>query len=341
MSSTPVLRIRSVSKSYKGEAAVAEASLDLHSGSIACLLGPSGCGKSTLLRLIAGLETPDGGEIEAGGRLVFGPGIDVPPEHRGIGLVFQDFALFPHLTAAQNVAFGLRHLPARARRERARSLLDQFKLADRADSWPHTLSGGEQQRVAIARALARDPPAILLDEPFSGLDGDLKAEVRHAVLSGFRAAGATVLIVTHDPEEAMLMADWLALMSDGRILQQGSASACYLEPSSIRAARLLGAANLLPASISEGIASTVIGPLPAPAGADGEGIVLVRPEGLRISNEGTQAEVIRVRFGGAFWEVTLNASGVELIMNLVDKPPACGDRVALAIDPARAVAFPG
>lgn len=340
MPGEPVLDIRSVDKSFRGELAVAQASLQLRAGSITCLLGPSGCGKSTLLRLIAGLEAPDSGEIEAAGRVVAGHGVNLPPEHRGIGLVFQDFALFPHLTAAENVAFGLRHLPARARRERAVTLLDQFKLAARADAWPQTLSGGEQQRVAIARALARDPSTILLDEPFSGLDGDLKAEVRDAVLAGLRAARAAVLIVTHDPEDAMLVSDALALMSGGRILQQGTPRECYLQPASLEAARLLGPANIIPARVSGGMASTVVGDLPARNVADGEGIAMIRPEALRLAPVGAAAEIVQVRFAGAFWQVTLAVSGFKLRMNLNDRPPDKGT-VSVAVDMGRTAVFPG
>ncbi len=341
MPQSPILDIRSVTKSYGGKIAVAEASLALDSGSITCLLGPSGCGKSSLLRLIAGLELPESGEIEAAGQLLTGRGVHVPAEQRGIGLVFQDFALFPHLSAAQNIAFGLRHLPAKARRARALELLDQFKLAGRADAWPHTLSGGEQQRVAIARALAREPAAILLDEPFSGLDGDLKAAVRHAVLSGLRASDATVLIVTHDPEEAMLTGDRIALMSGGRILQQGTPRECYLVPSSIEAARLLGPVNLLDATVSGGTAATCLGPLPAAALADGPATAMVRPEGLCLDPSGAPAEIVRVRFGGAYWEATVRAGDRELILNLPDRPPDCGATVGVTIDPGRAAVFPG
>jgi iron(III) transport system ATP-binding protein len=340
VAAAPILDIRSVRKSYGGEEAVAEASLALQAGSIICLLGPSGCGKSSLLRLVAGLEEPDQGEIEAAGQLVSGRGVSVPPEKRSIGMVFQDFALFPHLTAAQNVAFGIRHLPANVRRERAHRLLDQFKLAGRADAWPHTLSGGEQQRVAIARALAREPAVILLDEPFSGLDGDLKAEVRHAVVSGLRAANATVLMVTHDPEEAMLTGDQLALMSRGRILQRGTPRECYLSPSSLQAARLLGPVNLLPATVAGGTASTPLGMLPAPDIPDGPAQAMVRPEGLRFDPAGAPAQVVRVRFGGARWELVLRVADCELTMNITHRPPDCGGTVTIALNQERALVFP-
>jgi iron(III) transport system ATP-binding protein len=336
----PVLSVNSVSKAYRGVPAVAEASLDLYSGRITCLLGPSGCGKSTLLRLIAGLEPVDAGEIQAAGRLLSGRDAMAPPQERGIGLVFQDFALFPHLSVVENVGFGLRKVKGKGKRERAIALLDQFRLADRADAWPHTLSGGEQQRVAIARALAREPAAILLDEPFSGLDGDLKAEVRHAVLSGLRQAEAAVLIVTHDPEEALLMADALALMAEGCILQRGSPEQCYLKPATAAAARLLGEANLLPARIEDGEAVTVFGPVPAGDHADGPATLMVRPEGLRLDPDGSPAEIVRVRFGGAFHEVTVTSEGVEATLRRTGGPVPSKGPARVRIDPSRACIFP-
>ncbi|MFN3944807.1 MAG: ABC transporter ATP-binding protein [Allosphingosinicella sp.] len=340
MSDAIVLSARSVSKSYGGAPAVREASLDLRSGRITCLLGPSGCGKSTLLRLLAGLEPLDGGEIEAAGRLLSAPGRTVPPEGRGVGLVFQDFALFPHLNAAQNVAFGLSGLAAREKVARARALLGQFRLADRAEAWPHTLSGGEQQRVAIARALAREPQAILLDEPFSGLDGDLKAEVRHAVLSGLREAKAGVLIVTHDPEEALLMGDELALMAGGRILQCGPPRDCYLRPATLAAARLLGEANVLPARVADGRAVTPFGDMPAAGQGEGAALVMVRPEGLCLDPAGREVEAVRVRFGGAFHEVTLLSDGTEATLRLAGGPAPEKGPVRVRIDPERACIFP-
>ena len=232
--------VRSVTKRYGETLAVDRATLELQPGRITCLLGPSGCGKSTLLRIIAGLERADEGEIEAGGRLLLGRGANVPPERRRIGFVFQDFALFPHLTALQNVTFGLKGEPAAEARARATELLERFRLSARASAWPHSLSGGEQQRVAIARALAPRPTALLLDEPFSGLDGDLRSQVRDAVLAGLRDTEAAVLVVTHDPEEAMLLGDEVLLMTEGRIVQSGTPEECYFRPNSVAAARLLG-----------------------------------------------------------------------------------------------------
>ena len=332
----PILDIRAVTRAYPGIVALDAVSLGLHAGRITCLLGPSGCGKSTLLRLLAGLEPVDAGEIEADGQVISAPGRIVPPEVRNIGLVFQDFALFPHLDVAQNVAFGLDKLDRKARRARALELLDRFKLAHRADAWPHTLSGGEQQRVAIARALAREPAALLLDEPFSGLDGDLKAEVRHVVLSGLRAAKAAILIVTHDPEEAMLVADDLALMSAGRLLQTGSPQDCYLNPVSIAAARLLGPANLVPAEVRAGVARSPFGDLPAAAAPDGPATLMIRPEGLRIAGEGVPVAVTDVHFGGAFHEVTVEAEGAAATLRHIGPDVPAQGAAHVVIDPARA-----
>ncbi|HVL78800.1 MAG TPA: ABC transporter ATP-binding protein [Sphingomicrobium sp.] len=328
---SPVLSARQLSKRYGAAIAVDRADLSLHSGRILCLLGPSGCGKSSLLRLIAGLEQPDGGELRTRDRLLFGAGAFVPPEKRGIGLVFQDFALFPHLTAAENIAFGLRHLPAPERRRRSVELLERFNLAHRADAWPHTLSGGEQQRIAIARALAPEPVALLLDEPFSGLDGELRAQVRDRIVSGLRESDSAIMIVTHDPEEAMLVGDELALMSEGRIVQCGPPMNCYNQPASIGAAALLGRVNALSGTVAGGIAHCLIGAVPAPHVGDGPAAVLVRPEVLAIAEAGTECVVADVKFGGAYFEVELSAGDQRLVMRTAGQPPTVGDRVMVAV----------
>lgn len=339
----PSLTTRDVSRIYEKRSAVANAALTLHAGRITCLLGPSGCGKSTLLRLVAGLEPVDGGEIEIGGTVVSAPGMTVAPEDRGIGLVFQDFALFPHLSVADNVGFGLKSLPASQRRERVMTLLVQFHLEALADKWPHTLSGGEQQRVAIARALARSPSVLLLDEPFSGLDGHLRASVRKSVLADLRTTGTAVLIVTHDPEEAMLIADELALMTAGRILQTGSPQECYLQPVSIEAARLLGEATILPARISGGVAHTAFGVIPAPNMPDSEyeAKAMIRPEALRFDKAGVPVEVVEVRFGGAFKTVTLASQDAVITARMTGASLlSAGEQVSVSLDPTRTVIYP-
>lgn len=338
-SASPVLDIRSVTRRYRERTAVYSASLSVARGEIVCLLGPSGCGKSTLLRLAAGLEPVDDGEIHVEGRMLSGPGLTAPPEDRGIGLVFQDFALFPHLTVTENVMFGIARLDPSERRARVSSLLAMFHMQDRADAYPHMLSGGEQQRVAIARSLARRPSAILLDEPFSGLDGHLKGEVRRTVLAGLREAGASVVVVTHDPVEAMLMADRLALMSEGRILQTGTAEDCYLRPVSIAAARLLGEANVIPAQVSGGRARTAFGDLPAGNLADGEALAMIRPEAFTVADVGTLVTVKAVRFAGTHHEIDLVAGAVSAGMRLSGGTlPSVGSS-RVCIDPGRARVF--
>jgi iron(III) transport system ATP-binding protein len=329
-----MLSVRQVSKRYGAAIAVDDASLALGKRKLSCLLGASGCGKSTLLRMIAGLETPDTGEISAGGRLLSGRGVLVPPEQRRIGLVFQDFALFPHLTAAENVAFGLKGLAVQERRRRAVDLLDRFGLAQRADAWPHTLSGGEQQRVAIARALAPGPVALLLDEPFSGLDGELRAQVREAVVEGLRDSDAAILVVTHDPEEAMLLGDELALMAKGRIIQTGSPEECYSRPSSIASAELLGRVNQVPAKVEKGIARCALGEFETGL-PDGPAIVLIRPENLQPGPAGAEGKVGQVRFGGAFYEVALEAGALKLSMRVRSSPPEPGESIRVTAEPGK------
>lgn len=335
----PILSLRGITRTYGKRTVVQDASFDLAAGRIACLLGPSGCGKSTILRLIAGLEAPDEGQITLKGQAVSGTNLMTAAEHRNIGLVFQDFALFPHLNALDNVAFGLQHLKPAERRERANALLSRFQVDHLAKKWPHTLSGGEQQRVAIARALAREPLVLLLDEPFSGLDGSTRAQVRQAVLADLRDSGAAVLIVTHDPEEAMLIADDLILMADGRILQTGSPQDCYHRPVSAQAARLLGDANIIPAQINGNMARSPFGDLPAHGLTDGAASMMIRPEAFSLAPEGKPATIINQGFGGAFYSVTLSAGEMTAQAHLFSKPPANGSRIYVAIDPNRACVF--
>ncbi|HEX8569935.1 MAG TPA: ABC transporter ATP-binding protein [Caulobacteraceae bacterium] len=334
------LEAREVTRRYCAKAAVRSASLSLQPGEIACLLGPSGSGKSTLLRLLAGLEPVDEGEVWAGDRRLSGRGSLVAPEERDIGFVFQDYALFPHLTVEQNVAFGLRRLPAPERRARAMLQLERVRLADRAGAYPQALSGGEQQRVALARALAREPAAVLLDEPFSGLDMRLKAEVRDAALAALRAAGAAALIVTHDADDALLTADRLALMDGGRILQTGTPRELYLRPVSLAAAHLLGEADALPARVSAGVAETPFGRAPAPGVPDGAAVLMARPEAYRLG-DGAEAEVASSRFAGGYVDLHLSAGGVMAHAHMFGAvAPAAGERVRVSLDPTFCAVFP-
>jgi iron(III) transport system ATP-binding protein len=334
----PVLEAVAATRRFVDRTVVSEASLALFPAQICCLLGPSGCGKSTLLRILAGIDTPDGGEVRLFGRTVAAAGWTEPPEKRGIGLVFQDGALFPHLSVIGNVVFGLRRWPKAKARERAMDLLQQFGLAGRASAYPHQLSGGEQQRVSVARALAPEPSAILLDEPFSGLDGALKSEVREAVLAGLRGSGAAVLLVTHDREEAMLAADRLILMTNGVLVQQGDPQSCYFQPVSLAAARLLADASSLPATISGGLARTAFGTFAVGAPGSRSGEALVRPEAVVVCAPGedgaVDARIVACRFLGADYQVVLEREGVRLKGRLRLSRAPVGDRISIRLEPS-------
>jgi iron(III) transport system ATP-binding protein len=338
---TLALQITDARRLYGAKAAVDGASLTLKAGRIACLLGPSGCGKSTLLRLIAGLEPLDGGTIAGPTGMLSGPGAHLPPERRDVGFVFQDYALFPHLTVAENVAFGLRRLPAAEREARVAEQLRRVRLQARASAYPQALSGGEQQRIALARALAREPAVVLLDEPFSGLDSQLKADVRDVTLAALREAGAAALVVTHDAEEALVMADDLALMDAGRILQAGSPREVYGHPVSLAAARLLGEADALPGCAVDGRVETAFGALPAPL-ADGPVTVMLRPEALVPVADGVEATVVASRFAGHTTLVRLARGGVEVGARWrPSEAPEAGATVRVRLDERFCAVFAG
>lgn len=296
MQAEPILTLHDVTRRYGVRDVVRHASFALQPGRVTCLLGPSGCGKSTILRLIAGLEPLDGGEIRINGQIVSASGLTASPEQRGIGLVFQDNALFPHLTVRDNVGFGIQSLARQARHQLVDDLLARLHVGHLADKWPHTLSGGEQQRVAIARALAREPVLLLLDEPFSGLDGHLRAQIRRSLMADLQAVGTTVLIVTHDPDEAMLLADDLILMAEGWILQTGSPSHCYDNPVSLVAARLLGDALEVSATSYQALTACPAANPPQRETPDVDASFVVRPEDLVIAEVGgLPAKVVSVR----------------------------------------------
>ncbi len=332
----PLLTVQAVSRAYGTRAAVAEASLALHAGEITALLGASGSGKSTLLRLIAGLEPVDSGEIRLGDVLLSGPGRTLAPERRGIGLVFQDYALFPHLSVLDNVRFGLKGLTGHEQRSRAEAALERVGLRERGSAWPQWLSGGEQQRVALARAMVRGPEVLLLDEPFSGLDAHLKAGVRRDLTGTLRSAGTATLIVTHDAGEALMMADRLVLMENGRVIQSGTPADCYRDPVSVAAARLLGEVNVIPVAVEGGVARTPWGPVAAPTLDDGPAQLLLRPHDLGLAAEGPAARVMGRGFAGAFSQVEVQLGEQALQMHLSGPAPAVGETVALSADMDRA-----
>ncbi|MFQ5534762.1 MAG: ABC transporter ATP-binding protein [Sphingomonadales bacterium] len=287
--------------SIGGAMVVDDVSLAVEPGRIVCLLGPSGCGKTTSLRIAAGLERPLSGEVRIGGRVVASPDQFMPPEARKVGLVLQDYALFPHLTAAENVTFGLTGASRHEARSRALRLLDMVGLARHADAYPHTMSGGEQQRVALARALAPEPAVMLLDEPFSGLDASLRNKVREQATQVLKELAVPTLLVTHDPEEAMRIADKVAVMKAGRIIQTGSPWQIYSQPESEWVARLFGEPNRFEGSVAGGFVATPLGPIAADGFDDGAMVnVLVRPRALELgAADGVCAQVIRARPIGA------------------------------------------
>ncbi len=283
------LRLTAITHAYGGPAVVHDASFDAPAGKLTSLLGPSGGGKTTLLRIAAGLEIVQHGRVAIGER-VLADGNDhrhVPPEKRGIGLMFQDHALFPHLTVFENITFGLSD-PSPGRLQWVRDALARVDMAGFADAYPHTLSGGEQQRVALLRALAPEPRVLLLDEPFSDLDLTLRLQVREETLGLLKETGVTTLMVTHNPEEAMFMADHIVVMNDGRIIQAGVPMEIYFQPVNAFVAALFGQVNRFAAVVEGGRVQTPVGRLVARGLSDGrQAHVLVRAEGLRLAVAGT------------------------------------------------------
>jgi iron(III) transport system ATP-binding protein len=290
------LSLREISRRFGPRAAVDGVSFDVKRGEVLCLLGPSGCGKTTTLRIAAGLERPDSGLVFVGGKLVEGQGRHEPPETRRVGLMFQDYALFPHLSALANVAFGLARLPRAEREARAETELGRVGLDRLKSAYPHTLSGGEQQRVALARMLAPNPDVVLMDEPFSGLDASLRDEVRGTTLKRLREARAATLMVTHDPDEAMRVGDRVAIMRDGRIVQVGTPGELYAKPKDRQTAALFGGANVFHARVKGGSVASPFGQTSANAVADGDWAELVyRPAMVTVAEQGVAARVMAVR----------------------------------------------
>lgn len=281
-SQVPRLEIRDIFRQFDGRAVVDEVSLRVMAGQVTCLLGPSGCGKTTTLRIIAGVEHQDRGTVLVDGQMISDATTDTPPEDRQIGLMFQDFALFPHLNVANNVAFGLKGSKTE-NSTRVRELLDRVGLMHLINAFPHELSGGEQQRVALARALAPRPRIMLMDEPFSGLDERLKDEIRDATLQILKDEKTAVLLVTHEPAEAMRMADEILLMRDGRIVQRGAPYNIYNSPVDRAAAAFFSDINVIRGKVHGALVKTAFGEFLAPGHPDGTKInIVIRPQHFRI-----------------------------------------------------------
>lgn len=308
------LAFESIHHAYGGKPTLQGLSLLAEAGKVTCLLGPSGSGKTTLLRIAAGIEAQSAGTIRLNGREIAGPDVFLPPEERSIGLVFQDFALFPHLTILRNVMFGLTALsPAEARSE-AMIALSRVGLQHYADAYPHVLSGGEQQRVALARAIAPRPAVLLMDEPFSGLDSRLKDSIRSETLSILRQSRTTAIVVTHDAEEAMRMGDRIALLKDGKLVQAGSGDDLYHKPVNLFAAGFFSELNLFDATVAGAGVETPLGRFSAgnlPEGA--RATVAIRLAGIEVDEAGAvEARVLSRRFLGIAEMVDLAVPGAEM-----------------------------
>ncbi len=326
------LEVQGLKRSFGGAAVVSDVALTIAPGQVTCLLGPSGCGKSTTLRMIAGVERPDAGRILIDGHEVFGATANLPPEARSVGLMFQDFALFPHLSVAQNIAFGLTGDKG-CKIARVNDLLHRVNLAGYGAKHPHQLSGGEQQRVALARALAPRPRIMLMDEPFSGLDNRLRDGIRDTTLELLKEEGAAVLLVTHEPDEALRMADEIALMRGGRIVQRGSPYNVYNAPVDRAAAAFFSDINVILGTSRGALTETPFGAFLTPGHADGAPVeIIIRPQHLKIdfdragrgpnptSMDGTPARgtVQRARFLGreSLVEFAMDFEGAKLMASV-------------------------
>lgn len=343
------LAFENVVQVYGALRALDSVTLSIRPGELVCLLGQSGCGKTTLLRVAAGVETPTQGRVLLDGREVTGPRVLLPPEERGVGLMFQDYALFPHLTILENVLFGLKALPAADAAIAARRALARVGLERFASDYPHMLSGGEQQRVALARSVAPRPGVLLMDEPFSNLDRRMRDAIRDETVAILRETGATTIVVTHDPEEAMRIADRIVLMREGRIVQAGSAEDLYRHPVDLFAARFFCDFNEV-----EGIAqgrgvSTPLGVFPAPGLPDGtSAVVCVRPQGIRLLPESSSlpGRIVSRRFLGEVDLVQVAVEGQEQPLQARLRgglpggfPGGVGHDVGIEIDPDEVLVF--
>jgi iron(III) transport system ATP-binding protein len=335
-----------VERRYGNALALDDVSLAIAPGEVVCLLGPSGCGKTTLLRIAAGIERPTSGRVLINGQEVAGPNRFVPPEERSVGLMFQDFALFPHLTIINNVAFGLKALPKREALREARAMLTRVGLAHLSDAYPHILSGGQQQRVALARAIVPRPAVILMDEPFSGLDVQLRDSMQEETLALLRETRATAVIVTHHPEEAMRLADRIAVLRRGRLVQTGTAEDLYNRPAELFVARLFSEINEIAYRARGGVIDTPLGRVPAPGIAEGQTAILgLRERGIRVTDagQGLPGRILHAKFLGdiALLEVGVQGFDAPLRVRTPEgRTRPKGSEVGIEIDMSRVLVFP-
>lgn len=340
------LQISALTHAYDDKKVVQNVSVLVESGELVCLLGPSGCGKTTLLRVAAGLENIQSGEVYIADQSVASSasGFNLPPEKRGVGLMFQDYALFPHLTVMQNILFGVKANPAR--QTWAQEALEQMGLKAYANAYPHTLSGGQQQRVALLRAIAPEPGVLFLDEPFSGLDVTRRATIREETLNFLKKTKVATLMVTHDPEEAMFMADRILVMNHGRIIQNGTPDEIYFHPNSPFVTRLFGTVNQLNSVVEEGALVTPLGRFSAENLNDGiDAQVLIRPEGLQLTPSASGFEIVSSRSLGRASHIVLRIPNQQGSSAFIEARvpgtflPAPGSQVSVSVAPEEAYVF--
>ena len=341
------LAFKHVTRKFSQFPAVHDFNLTIEPGEIICLLGPSGCGKSTLLRLAAGIDQPTEGQILLNDKELSGPNSFIPPEKRNIGLMFQDFALFPHLTILNNVAFGLKALGRSEAEKEAKSALDRVGLLEYAQEYPHILSGGQQQRVALARAIAPRPSVLLMDEPFSGLDSRLRESMRTETLAILNETRATCIIVTHQSEEAMRMGDRIAVMKSGHLVQAGTAEELYSQPKDVFIASMFSEINEIACKVNKGKLQTPIGDFPTENINDGEKVVLcVRQNSVNlVQNEnGVTGRVLKQKFLGDKILLDVGVKGLDvplLVQVKRSQIPEINSVISVKVDPKSVLIFSG